>query len=489
MRALAPHWQLLSAPWRQRYTEKAYGFVLTLAVLLLAVAAVLAYLRADDERAVRHALCGAGVAFLIVLWLLQLVAFKRFNHPSHARLVPTQLQRLRESLLACWLLGALAGAGILGWGFGHAVQWFLALAMSLVFVASALTWPLLGLIVCAWPVWWDQGGADLVRQTIVPLYQEWPFLCSGLLLLAGARFLTHRFLRSGDAWHVSDFERLHRVRFAGSSLAQQGQVQWHHWGPWGTRIRQVFLFPWHRYMQYRVRHPHMNPANVMARAELVLRADGHWVLQASMAAWLAAIVAVVYGVASWHGGPQGLQKTDQGWLGLVWWCLLLISITPVLGLYGALYRTRREQALLMLVPGMPQGMALNRVFTLRLLRQAGLGWLLAAGLAFQLPFKQGTPDLVLVLFGGLLPASALLVQDWSRLQALRPQRALANSLLVLAGPALCLIALQVGQIERAWVLLACVLLAAGLLRWRWSRLEQFAPAFPVGRRAGLGPPG
>jgi hypothetical protein len=66
----------------------------------------------------------------------------------------------------------------------------------------------------------------------------------------------------------------------------------HHCGAWGNRILTILLFPLNRYIRYLVRNPQRTPANLMARAEPVFGADVHWVMQACMAAFAAALVCL-----------------------------------------------------------------------------------------------------------------------------------------------------------------------------------------------------
>ena len=158
MHRLVPHWQLLSAPWRQRHTEKSYGGIITMAILLLVVGGVLGFLKGGEAPTMLRAFCGVGAGFIQVLWLLQLMAFVQLNNPTHARIVPGHLQRLRETMLGCWLLSSLLSGAVLGLGFGNAGHWFLAAAVCMVVLATSLAF--LSLWTGAfwgkpmWGAWW-----------------------------------------------------------------------------------------------------------------------------------------------------------------------------------------------------------------------------------------------------------------------------------------------------------------------------------------------
>lgn len=484
MHRLVPHWQLLSAPWRQRYTEKSYGGIITMVVLLMAVGGVLGFLKGGDTQTMLRAFCGVGAGFIQILWLLQLMALVQLNHPTHARIVPGHLQRLRETMLGCWMISSLLSGAILGLGYGNAGHWFLASAVCMVVLATSLVWPALWFAVFFFPWWLDFGFTDFVRQTALPFYLDWPIFCALIILLLCARFLTHSLVRNGDAKHVSGFDRMRRVRWSAMPNEQGRQATLHDWGTWGTRIHRVVLFPLHRYMQYLVRNPKSTSANIMARAELILGADVHWVMQTSIAAGLAGLVAIGCLLTALYWGPEWRGKLGPGWLGITWG-MMFVGFTPMMSLQSALYRSKREQSLIMLLPGMPQGNPLNRLLTLRVLRQASLSWLIAACIALQLPYDADAAQLVAAAYIGLLPTGALLIQDWSSMQMQKTFRAFFYFIAVMAGPVICFIALRWWHVEGHWLLLASMLIAIALVRWRWIRLQSFPAALPVGRLAGV----
>jgi hypothetical protein len=125
MKRLAPHWQLVSAPWRQRHTDRVNGGVVAMAILILAVAGVLGFFKGGDSPSMLRALCGALAGFVQVLWMLQVMSFIQYNHPTYARIVPGHARKLRETTVALWLFLSLLSSLILGPAFGHAGNWFL----------------------------------------------------------------------------------------------------------------------------------------------------------------------------------------------------------------------------------------------------------------------------------------------------------------------------------------------------------------------------
>jgi hypothetical protein len=205
-------------------------------------------------------------------------------------------------------------------------------------------------------------------------------------------------------------------------------------------------------------------------------------MQVSIAACLSVLVAIACLIASWYWGPEWRDKVSPGWFGIAW-CMLFVGFTPMMSIQAALYRSKREQSLIMLLPGMPQGTALNRLIAMRILRQACLTWLITAGIALQLPLDANTGQMVAAAYIGLLPGSALLIQDWSRMQMQRPIRALFYSVAVMTGPVICFIALRWWHVDGYWLLFASMMIALVLVRWRWIRMQRFAAALPVGRLA------
>lgn len=161
--------------------------------------------------------------------------------------------------------------------------------------------------------------------------------------------------------------------------------------------------------------------------------------------------------------------------------LACMLIATLIGVSGALWGSRREQALLVLLPGMPQGIALNRALARQQLKHFVL--VCVAGLpAFAaMAWWGGSPE-VWAFFVAAWPLSALLWRDVSRLRAPGPWAALPYLLCV----GLCLLSTLLLRWQPAllgpWIL-GMVLLTAAALVWRWRRLSQWPPALPAGRLA------
>lgn len=480
MTKLLPHWQLLSAPWRQRVTEKSYGGIIAMLGLLFALGGVMGFLKGGDSQSVTRSFSAVSAGFLQVLWMLQAMSFMQFNHPTHTRIVPGHLQRLRETVIATWLVASLACCLILGSAFGNTGSWFLASAAMMVFLVTAFVWPFLWVLGFFFPFFADFGLLAFVSDEVIPVYDAWPMACSAVLLLLCSRVLTHGLLRNGNSKHANAYMRARRVSLAMMPNSAGRQANLHHWGAWGTRTLNVILYPLHRYMRRLLSAPRPTPTHMMARAELVFGADVHWVMQASATAVLAGIVGVACLLARVYWGLAWSDKLSSASIGLAY-CMLLIALMPVIGLQAALRRSQREQSLIMVLPGMPRGPELSRLLATRLIRQAAAFWLIAVCVASQLPYETGAARLMMSAYIGILPCFVFLIQDWAHLQEYQPVRVLSYGTIGAMGPVACFSAMYWLQVQPVTLLVASALITAALLRWRWSLLDGFPAALPAGR--------
>jgi hypothetical protein len=126
---------------------------------------------------------------------------------------------------------------------------------------------------------------------------------------------------------------------------------------------------------------------------------------------------------------------------------------------------------------------LNRLIAKRMLRQSVVAWLIAVLVASQLPFAPGQAMLVFAAYTGILPAIALLIQDWSRIGMQKPIRAAAYMVAVATGPVSCFLATQYLKIEGPVLVVVSMVISLMLLHWRWNRMKGFSTALPAGRLA------
>ncbi|MET0519052.1 MAG: hypothetical protein ABW005_09480, partial [Burkholderiaceae bacterium] len=243
----------------------------------------------------------------------------------------------------------------------------------------------------------------------------------------------------------------------------------------------LFMIGYRNWLNHLLAVTRPNARSAMARLELASAGGTHWSVQLGSALTILPLVALSLVTSSLISGAPLATLLQHGKYGISIG-LMSFAVNPVLARQGGLYNSRREQGLLMLLPGVPRGGALNRMLARRHLIQFLLGWLIAT-------------VLVLALLGGdvhspllgypvaCLPGCLLLLRDWSRMRAPSGSvTGLGVTGLLLGG------GLLAGLM--AWLdvsaptllgleLLVCLPLGA----WLWRRLSAQPQAFPVGRLA------
>ena len=480
---LGAHWQILLTPWRRNRDSSRWSWAGLVVIALLAVAPTALAARFESI-AVAWGFAVATTTFaLALLWLIQLSSVQRQNHPNAARLVPGHVQQLRESVVAVYAAVALAVAALLGARFGHPLAWGLAVGCSMLLVAVILRQPWL------WGVWWIVPMTakywtqtplwQALRTLALTLYDTQPLALAGagLLLLP---WLASRFVQDGGASHAARFKRNEQRRRA-SQLTRMGQTNVRDQGRVAQFFAEAFLFIYRRWTRYLLATARPTARSVMARAELALGANVHWATHLGSLLLFGGVAAVTWAIARYGYGVRSLHFMSQGGIGMAMG-ITFAALLPVLSARSAYYSTRREQALLMLLPGMPRGAALNQRLARRQMLHFLVAWaMLAAGL--RLSLDDGVA--ARVVFGYLmcwLPAGLLLWRDWSCLPAPTP----VNAMLPLFGLMLAGAAMGSATWWLQWSpdsLFAVMGLGTlGLGAWRWHRLAGYPQAFPVGRR-------
>ncbi len=486
--------RLLQAPWQWRRNDGRlwalgfYGLVLGLLLVLPALAALVWLPRPTDWAAVAGLACLA----LLLLFGVQFGALLRLDHPHAARLVPGHRGALRCTAVGLWLgLVLMAGcatatgallldrpAAVFGVGVG------LALSTAMLFVALAVRWwwAWLALSVAGGLGGW-QPWSGLVAQALRGLQQAWlaqPLAVTvGVLLLQG--LLLCSLFGRGDARHVrahGQRERMRRIMVAGAVGQKPTLAAYGRWGEWLGSPAQRVADAWLAHV-CRVAQP--RTGSVMARAEIVLHGAQHWVRQVGTVLLVQGALLLCLALVVRHTGVAPVQLLEHGQVGIAIG-MASMAMTAVVSLPGALWTSRREQALLMLLPGMPQGRALNRALGWRQLRHALALWaallplvLLAAWVGQLLP--------VLAFLAMVPPLSAWLWRDAARLRAASPTAAMLPMGLCLAGGVASHVLLRsVPEALLPWAL-AMASLTAGLMGWRWRLLLRLPQALPAGRLA------
>lgn len=428
---------------------------------------------------------------LLAWWATQFAALLRLDHPHLARLVPGHARALRASAIAQWAAATTLGAGLavaLLSGAPLPAAWpvpgpLLPLAVlgagaALLVTAVAVRWPWLWLGVFLLVLLPFSPLLSLAAWSR-PLWQAAPWWCVALLLLAMAGALAALFGR-GDAVHARVWlrrERWRAITQAGMAGQKPTLAAYGRWGEWLGRPWQGLADAWLVRSLHRAQD---QPANVMARAEIVLHGSQHWVRQLGVQVpvlvglgLLCMALALVVGFAA-----QG-QMLERGHTGIAIGLSSMVLGT-VTSLPGMLWSGRREQALLLLLPGVPRGTALNQALARCQARHFLILWALSLP-GFVFMAWAGPVPQVLVM-----PAVLWLALPWLWRRSARPSApsAMAGVLPFLSCLALGvgLMVLLRGQPDALWpVLMAVMAAAGGLLLWQWQRLSRAPQALPAGR--------
>ncbi|MBB4842702.1 hypothetical protein HNP55_001217 [Paucibacter oligotrophus] len=484
--ALTPYRPILLCAWQQHRNLGSRWLLPLLALLCLGTLLTLG-LAVDWQAAL---FTGQALALLLLLlsWPWLFANLRRQNHPASAHLVPQHLRRLRTVAVAALLGFSALGGLLLSLSTGHALAWGLGLACVMLAIAACLRWPSLWL--WGWflplPYWiWPRSPVwPALKQALQNGYTEQPAALALFTLLPLCWALSRLLQASGNT-HFKSYQAQEDLRLALQEQMRGGLVTPKTLSPSGAWLIRLFSWPRPLWMAHLLKRAHGGPGSVMARVDLVTLGTAHWahVLGAisiilSLTALLILITQAIYAY-DWRlvfkPSNIGLQ------IGII-----SMAINPLFALAGSLYSSRREQALLMLLPTMPRGPALNAALGRRLLLQFGLQWLIAwllvAGLlqsatAEAMPHWHGLHILL-----AALPLSSLLLRDWAR-QA-RPTGSAATLIFVL----ICIFSGLIAALQACLALdlwpfaLASALLTLGLVYTRWRRWVRGGPqAMPVGR--------
>uniref|UniRef100_UPI0018E9BFD8 hypothetical protein n=1 Tax=Pelomonas sp. KK5 TaxID=1855730 RepID=UPI0018E9BFD8 len=395
----AAHAQALATPWRQ--VRGTSWFVVALMPLTL-LPGVLTLIH---QPSATGAAMGFSLALLLqVLWLWQFASLLRQNHPHAARLVPGHVRTLRDCAVGLWLLAGAATAVACGLGWG-----LLAGALMIV-TALFVIWPWLWVSMALLPLLISlmarHHGFDVLLAAWTDSHAR-PALALGATLVMA--WLLTRLLLEGGAVHIRCYAGNERLRKAFESNGGQVRAS-----DFQGRIGDCFRWPLQAWTRHVLATARPTPRSRMARLDLAL--GGHWMNQLVGGLCFLAIVALTAAFLEWGAGLPLQQLRGDAGIGLMI-AAFSATLAPLAEMPLRLDRSRGEQALLMLLPGMPRGAALNRRLGRRLLLRLLLAWSVA--MLFMAALGAGTtifwPSMaygLAVLPGGLL----VIWRDWSRLQ-------------------------------------------------------------------------
>jgi hypothetical protein len=364
------------------------------------------------------------------------------------------------------LLSWLAGGPVLGVATG--------MALGLALLAVVLRWAWVGVLIAALGFSLPLLSVGGHLEPVLSVWRTAPAIITVLALVL-ATFALRAVVMTGDARH----ERAHAsMRLI--SAATRGQVPG---TPSQSLGRAVGWAMKRGYAAWMGRILAQARPNVGARLALGLGMDAHWTSllagQAIGSLVLVLALALVAVFPDW--GPRHVLA-GGALIGVI--TSGLVAITQQLP--AALWASRREQALLCLLPGVPQGARLNRWLAWRLVGTALAILALLVLVVLVLGQFANTPafggkasEMALSLLVLDAPLVFLLWRDWAQAQA-PAGRAQGLTVMALVGT---LAFAWVFWLDRTWYELAALtlLLMLPLGWWRWRVISLAPAAWPVGR--------
>lgn len=473
--------QTLLASWRQRDREAPWARWLLSALVVLPAAAAAIWMEGPLARILPTAML---VVAVYIGWMVVAANLQMQNDPAAARLVPGHVRALQHAALAGWGACTAVATLLLWLGLPPYLSWqslLLGTAAAATFAlwASRLWW--LWLVLCVYSplIGVFRHRLDEPMQAV---YAVWAAHTNSLLLLgllAMAALVPPTF-GHGNERHRRAHERLRRIQEV-QRMVQEGRqatpAQAFASLERFSRPFDLLIGAWRRHVVATANNARLS--SVMARAELVLHANQHWTYQV-----LAAVVVVlvlglsIAAVVSFT--PASLADMfKHGAFGIAIG-LASMAANPTVS-RPTLWQTRREQALLKLLPGMPQGAAMNRAVAWIALRHALVATALVSLLL--VPLARVSQQWGLLW----LPVAAVPWALWTATRSparMRPPTALTSVLPVFGFYAVAgagyVATERFSNPMAPWagaILLAS--LAWGLVRWR--QLDGQPPALPTGR--------
>ena len=486
------YWQVATAPWGQRKTEKSYWGLLTIVVMFCLLGVVSVVIGQSSSKAIWLGAAACGTLLICCVWGLQIGGALRYNHPQHVRLVPGYLAAQKRVAVALWLVLACL-QGLIVWRVATVVPadalpgflriLFLAFvvgAVGLIGVAITVRWswfPLAlwviaeGLFRYLRPV----NDVALAGQSVL---LEYPYVSGMLVLVALGWLLTHSILGDGSAAHQAQYARRAQI----SLLMKQDPTQR---GlstlMAGSKVSKwLFYYPYLQYLQWQLQRAEATPRSVMARLDLGIAGNSHWVLQLSNFVWLAALASagVAFSQAVWGLGWGAIFQ-----YGAVGGFMIGAAIGEPMNLYNSMLRSQRGQGLLVLLPGVPNGIQLNQALAKGHLVRLVLSWIALAAILAVFSWAEGARTFSWLVWLGYLPMLPLALKDWSKVRVLTGTRALFNAMKYCTGLLVVTLMHSYFDIPFMWIAPASITAFALHTIWRWRKLATYPQALPTGRLA------
>lgn len=461
---------VLRQPWQARRRGSGLRIAaLTLALVLVPIALLSAWLRVGWATWAGL----SGLALLIGLWWATVEGLVQQNRPELARLLPGQLRQLRVNLLVHALALGLAACACLALVAGLQLSWVWLVAGTGLLLAwlarSPMLWIPASFVGAGMP--WLIPGPLPVARAVAAL----PWSLQVALAVAMVALLL-QLLGDGGAAHRRRYER--RQRWAAMTRAQtEGRtVSAAAMGPFWFAVSRCFTWPLAVHRRRLLRRP--TPANALQRLDLGLATGG----QGAMMAWMMVLIGGGLGlvlalVAHFNPGVTWERLVDASRIGLCAGAFNLLC-APLLGRPAALCSRRGEQALLVLVPGVPTGAALMAQLEARWRLEHVIAWVAVSAPVLALA-ALGSADTL--AFTAAFSACCLPMVWLSQWRHRRGRAAPLGNALWMMSPSLVIVpALAAMRLELPpWSSLGAGMLVYALLAWRVPKPQR--AQLPTGR--------
>ena len=441
-----------------------------IALIMLGVPALMLFKGPMAGLVMLGAMLGVG---LLCLWGQLVANTLHQNHPTLARLLPSQPRRLRLNLVLVFLVLA-CGASLLAAPI-HIPAFGVWISLALAFIAAGMRWPLL------WTTTALTGFAPLLPHYLPASAQGLPAqavatldtpLGFGCLLAAGAVFLAS-LVRDGGAKHQDLYDRLKKRSRQFKASAEGDAMQ----GGWFCiATRRGYL----RSFDKTLARAAAGQAG-FKREMLALGPQAHFSSTSVGITVMAIIVALVLAVLSFgHVFALG-REVGQGF-GNAMFGLLGTLMGGVTQLNAGIIRRRHEQALVSLLPGVPRGQAFNRQFALALMRHYFALWACGSiAMLILLGSVPGTGYALLAFIVTLLGGGLVLLRNWSSGGMLKGWLAILVYAPMSIAAMAARIAMERGVLSVPGFLALAALILVPLYVWRWRVLTRSRMAWPIGR--------
>ena len=424
-----------------------------------------------------HFACGllAGLMIIAVaaMWGQFVLSAQHQNQPALARLMPGHPRRLRLNLVLIFL-GLSCGTSLLG-TFVHQSSLGVWAVLVLLFIAAGMRWPLL------WASTALFGFAPLLPRLLPESALHLPAgllealdtpLGFGCLLAAGAVFLAS-LIRDGGNEHQAVYEKLQSRRRAFKAMANGEPAR-------PLLFCNVSARGYRRAFNRALERAAAGQRD-FGREMLALGPQAHLSSTASGVAVMVVIVSLVLALLALGGVFSYGAKVGEG-IANAMFGLLGTLMGGVTQLHASVTKRRHEQALVVLLPGVPRGADFNRQLALALVRNYLTLWACGSvGMAVLLGAIPGTGYALLAFIVTLLGGGLLLLRNWSHGGMLKGWLAFLVYFPLSIAAMGARLAMERGVLSvPAFLALAAVVLGL-LYTWRWRVMTRSRMAWPVGR--------